>query len=64
MSEKTYPSLDEAKTYARDFRSVPVSRTILSDIRTPVEEMRALKRSFDPKWLLGVGNLFPEKEGV
>ncbi len=44
MSEKTYPSLDEAKTYARDFRSVPVSRTILSDIRTPVEVMRALKR--------------------
>ena len=44
MSEKTYPSLDEAKTYARDFRSVPVSQTILSDIRTPVEVIRALKR--------------------
>ena len=28
------------------------------------DEMRALKRAFDPKWLLGVGNLFPEKEGV
>ena len=23
-----------------------------------IEEMRALKRAFDPKWLLGVGNLF------
>ena len=29
-----------------------------------LDEMRALKRAFDPKWLLGVGNLFPEKEGV
>ena len=44
MAEKTYPSLDEARAYARDFRSIPVTRTILSDIRTPVEVMRALKR--------------------
>ncbi|MBR6480273.1 MAG: hypothetical protein IKT12_01100, partial [Thermoguttaceae bacterium] len=44
MAEKTYPSLDEARAYARDFRSIPVSRTILSDIRTPVEVMRAIKR--------------------
>jgi len=26
-----------------------------------IEEMRALKRAFDPKWMLGVGNLFSEK---
>ena len=26
-----------------------------------IEEMRALKRSFDPKWMLGVGNLFSEQ---
>lgn len=44
MAEKTYPSLEEAQGYARDYRSVPVSRTILADIRTPVEVMRALKR--------------------
>lgn len=25
-----------------------------------IEEMRALKRAFDPKWMLGVGNLFSE----
>ena len=29
-----------------------------------IDEMRALKRAFDPKWLLGVGNLFSEKEGI
>ena len=28
-----------------------------------VDEMRALKRAFDPKWQLGCGNLFTEKEG-
>ena len=26
-----------------------------------IEEMRELKRAFDPKWMLGVGNLFSEK---
>ncbi|MBQ7565722.1 MAG: FAD-binding oxidoreductase [Oscillospiraceae bacterium] len=29
-----------------------------------IDEMRALKRAFDPKWQLGVGNLFTEKEGI
>lgn len=29
-----------------------------------IDEMRALKRAFDPKWQLGVGNLFSEKEGI
>ena len=38
-----YPTLAEAKQYAKEYRSVPVSRTILSDSRTPVEVLRALK---------------------
>ncbi len=29
-----------------------------------IDEMRALKRAFDPDWTLGVGNLFSEKEGI
>ena len=30
-------------------------------IKKHIEEMRELKRAFDPKWMLGVGNLFTEK---
>ncbi|MCF0150760.1 MAG: FAD-binding oxidoreductase [Firmicutes bacterium] len=29
-----------------------------------IDEMRALKRAFDPKWQLGDGNMFTEKEGI
>ena len=43
MKDNVYPSLAEAKRYGKDYRSVPVSRTILSDSRTPVEVLRALK---------------------
>ena len=43
MNDKVYPSLEEARQYVGDYRSVPVSRTILSDCRTPVEVLRALK---------------------
>ena len=43
MADKYFPSLSDAKRYERDYRSVPVSRTILSDSRTPVEVLRALK---------------------
>lgn len=28
-----------------------------------IDEMRTMKRAFDPKWQLGVGNMFTEKEG-
>lgn len=28
-----------------------------------IDEMRAMKAAFDPKWQLGVGNLFTKKEG-
>lgn len=41
---KTYfPSLEEAEALAPDYRAIPVARTILSDIRTPVEMLRILK---------------------
>jgi len=43
MKKDVYPSLAEARRYERNYRSVPISRTILSDSRTPVEVLRALK---------------------
>ena len=43
MKDRIYPSLAEVKRYEGDYRSVPVSRTILSDRRTPIEVLRALK---------------------
>lgn len=43
MKKETFPSLGKVKAYAQDYCSVPVSRTILSDSRTPVEVLRALK---------------------
>ena len=43
MKSTVYPPLAEAKRYEKEYRSVPVSRTILSDSRTPVEVLRALK---------------------
>ena len=43
MKNDVYPSLAEARRYERNYRSVPISRTILSDSRTPVEVLRALK---------------------
>ena len=43
MNNQLYPSLAEARRYEKDYRSVPVSRTVLSDCRTPVEVLRALK---------------------
>ena len=38
-----YPTLEEARAYASGCRTVPVTRTILSDSRTPVETLRILK---------------------
>ncbi len=37
------PTLEQVKTYADNYRTVPVSRVIYSDIRTPIEVMRILK---------------------
>ena len=38
-----YPTLEEARAYASGYCTVPVTRTILSDSRTPVETLRILK---------------------
>ena len=38
-----YPTLDDARAYCADYRTVPVTRTVLSDSRTPVEALRILK---------------------
>ena len=43
MSASYYPTLEQIRAYAAEYRSVPVSRTILSDSRTPVELLRVLK---------------------
>ena len=37
------PTLERAKQYGKKYRVVPVSRTLYSDIRTPVEVLRVLK---------------------
>lgn len=37
------PTLEQVRTYAKDYRCVPVSRIIYSDIRTPIEVLRILK---------------------
>ncbi|MDO5134128.1 MAG: anthranilate synthase component I [Eubacteriales bacterium] len=43
MKQSIHPPLEKAKELAQGCRSVPVYRTILSDSRTPVEVLRALK---------------------
>lgn len=40
-------SLEEAKKLGEGYKVVPVSREILSDIRTPIEVLRILKGSAD-----------------
>jgi anthranilate synthase component 1 len=42
MNGTYLPTLEQAKGYG-DYKSIPVSRTILSDLRTPVELLRILK---------------------
>lgn len=37
------PTLAEAQAYRQTFRSVPIRRTLLSDLRTPIEVLRVLK---------------------
>ncbi|MBK5263371.1 MAG: anthranilate synthase component I, partial [Peptostreptococcaceae bacterium] len=37
------PSLDAAKELARDYKIIPLSREIYSDIRTPIEVLKILK---------------------
>jgi len=38
------PNLIEARKLARDYKAIPVSRTLLADIRTPIEVLRILKK--------------------
>lgn len=37
------PTLEQVKQFAKEYRAVPISRVIYSDIRTPVEVLRILK---------------------
>ena len=37
------PTLQEAQSFRQEFRSVPIRRTLLSDLRTPIEVLRVLK---------------------
>ena len=43
MKKVTTPTIEEFRKYVQDYRSVPVSRTILSDSWTPIEVLRSLK---------------------
>ena len=38
------PNLIEARKLARDYKAIPVSRTLLADVRTPIEVLRILKK--------------------
>lgn len=37
------PTIEAVKTYAKDYKTVPISRVIYSDICTPIEVLRILK---------------------
>ncbi len=43
--EMYYPSLEEAKVILKsgDYKQIPISREILSDVRTPINVLRALQ---------------------
>lgn len=43
MKKAPFPTLEELKTYIPKYSVVPVGRKILSDSRTPIEVLRALK---------------------
>lgn len=46
------PGLDEAKSMAEDFKVIPVSRTIMSDIKTPAEVLKILKNTSSHCYIL------------
>jgi len=46
------PTLEEARAYQADYRTVPVCRTILSDIRTPIEVLKVLKNASSHCYML------------
>ncbi|MCD7946344.1 MAG: anthranilate synthase component I [Clostridiales bacterium] len=43
MEKRYYPTLEQARQYEVDYRTVPVTRTILSDRCTTIETLRILK---------------------
>ncbi|MCD7754462.1 MAG: anthranilate synthase component I family protein [Clostridiales bacterium] len=43
MEKRYYPTLEQARQYEADYRTVPVTRTILSDRCTTIETLRILK---------------------
>ncbi|WKY48887.1 anthranilate synthase component I family protein [Eubacteriaceae bacterium ES3] len=46
------PTIDEARTYAKNYRIVPISMELLSDIKTTVEVLRTLKSTGKRTFLL------------
>lgn len=38
------PSLNEARSLSQGYKAIPISRTLYSDIRTPIEVLRILKK--------------------
>lgn len=46
------PAIDEARVYARDFKTIPIGMELLSDIKTTVEVLRTLKSSGKKTFLL------------
>ncbi len=52
MKPLYYPTQEEAAAYRDDYRTIPVSRTILSDSRTPIEVLRILQSVSDHCFIL------------
>lgn len=45
-------TLEELKGYAKEYKIVPVARTVYADVRTPVEVLRILKHISSRCYLL------------
>ena len=37
------PNLDEVRALSKNYKTIPISRTLYADIRTPIEVLRILK---------------------
>ena len=47
-----YPTLEETKKYQNDYKIVPVMKEIFSDIKTPIEVLRNLKKRSEHVYIL------------
>ncbi len=47
-----YPTLEETKKYRSDYKIVPVMKEIFSDIKTPIEVLRSLKKRSEHVYIL------------